>query len=184
MTAEELLMELPTRWVELSKAHREECIKKVQDLAADLIEGSDRTRLERRLSAVARRAIKIGAAPAKVSAFNRLAQPTNTPVPLEVFISRSNYQLLVSGTQCQRKVQGYNLAADLVGASNALETIGQAYKGNPEGLLREYGDRCEPRLSDREVQVLVRDAKRRRTASAVPIEQLAWRAQWWLKQAA
>jgi hypothetical protein len=87
MTAEELLLELPTRWVDLSKAHREECIKKVQDLAADLIEGSDRSRLERRLSVVAQRAIDIGAAPAKVSTFNPLAKATNAPVPLEVFIS-------------------------------------------------------------------------------------------------
>jgi hypothetical protein len=164
MTAEELLLELPTRWVDLPKARREECIKRVQDLAADLIEGSDRTKLERRLSAVAQRAIVIGAAPAaKVSTFNPLARPTTAPVPLEVFISKSNHQLLVSGTQCQRKVQGYNLAADLVGVANALETIGQAYQGNPEGLLREYGARCEPRLSDREVQTLVGDAKRRGT---------------------
>jgi hypothetical protein len=185
MTAEELLLELPTRWMELPNAHREECIKRVQDLAADLMEGSDRTRLERRLSAVAQRAIVIGAAPAaKVSMFKPLARPTTAPVPLEVFISRSNHQLLVSGTQCQRRLQGYSLAADLVGASNALETIGQAYEGSPEGLLREFGNRCEPKLSDRDIQTLVRDAKRRGAKSAVPIEKLASRAKWWLEKVA
>jgi hypothetical protein len=182
MCIEELLLELPTRWIEMPKARREECIERMQILGAEL-KGRDRTRLERKLSAVAQRAIDIGAAPAKVSSFNPLARPTTAPVPLEVFISRSNHQLLVSGTQCQRKVQGYNLAADLVGASNALETIGQAYQGSPEELLREFGNRCEPKLSDREIQTLVRDAKRRGTRSAVPIEKLASRAQWWLKEA-
>jgi hypothetical protein len=71
----------------------------MQDLAADLIEGRDRSRLERRLSAVAQRAIKIGSAPAKVLSCNPLARPTTARVPLEVFISRSNHQLLVSGNQ-------------------------------------------------------------------------------------
>jgi hypothetical protein len=53
MTVEELLVELPTRWMELPKARREECIERVQILGAE-IEGSDRTRLERRFIMIPR----------------------------------------------------------------------------------------------------------------------------------
>jgi hypothetical protein len=79
-------------------------------------------------------------------------------------------------------VQGFNLAADLVGCANALERLGQLYSDNPESLLRLYASRCSPELDDRWIRNVLGSAQRRNCCPSVPIEKLLSRAQWWQRQ--
>ncbi len=90
-------------------------------------------------------------------------------VPLEVVLAKSNRQALEYGAgQGERDNRGAALVRDLLGAADALDQLGIEYEGEPLTLLEEYGSRCSPPLTTRDINRLWRSAQRKSPTAALP----------------
>lgn len=81
-------------------------------------------------------------------------------VPLTVVVAPEHRELLKSGVEeGERNSTLFKLAADLYGAANKLDEMGQLYEGSPEALLNEFARKCNPPIEDEELDRTIESAK-------------------------
>ena len=86
--------------------------------------------------------------------------PVPSTVPLFLCLSRASRRNLNGVSKGRRNSTGAALSRDLIGTANYLSKIGQKFSGDPYQLLRDYGSRCNPALSHKEIKKIWRSAKR------------------------
>jgi hypothetical protein len=81
-------------------------------------------------------------------------------VPLEVCLTRNDRALIQHGAPAgQRNLCGAKLARNLIGTERYLQQIRQPYEGRSRELFELYRSRCNPPISDQEVQQIWRSAE-------------------------
>jgi hypothetical protein len=99
--------------------------------------------------------------------------------PLEIFLTRDDQHLINSGTgQGNRDDAGFKLAANLIATCDRLQAIGIPYEGDGERLFEEYGSRCSPPLSGRDINRIWKSASNKSKPS-LNDEQLEKRFSYW-----
>ncbi len=78
-----------------------------------------------------------------LSQYENIRVPVPESVPLELCLSKDSRCLLQSGVgEGARSNNGYKLAADLIGTTSYLQSIGQRFDGDPWRLFLDYCHRC------------------------------------------
>lgn len=80
--------------------------------------------------------------------------------PLQIFLSKQNRELLNGVPEGARNTSGCRLAKDLFGAENRLRLLGINFSDTAENLIRDFGQRCTPSLSDKEINSLIKWASK------------------------
>ena len=94
------------------------------------------------------------------SNYENLRVPIPEAVPLYNCISHKSRDLINLGVgEGGRNDSGAALARDLIGASNALKGMGQAFEGDPRLMLEEYGLKCSPPLPAQEIDAIWKSAE-------------------------
>jgi hypothetical protein len=100
--------------------------------------------------------------------------------PLEICLSRDDRELIEQGTgHGSRDCAAFKLAANLIATAERLNALGHRYCGNPSELFDEFGNRCNPPLSQRKRNRIWKSASRRSKKASLSDEQLEKRIRWW-----
>lgn len=97
-----------------------------------------------------------------VSAINTDIPIINIPIssndspPLEIFISKTNRDLLGGIGEGGRNTAGFKLAKDLFGAETRLGQLGINCSDTAENLLRNFARNCNPPLPDAEIENIIK----------------------------
>jgi hypothetical protein len=83
------------------------------------------------------------------------------PVPLEDCLACNSRDLLENGAgEGSRNDSAAKLARDLIGTASYLQSIGQDFSGDPQNLLGDFAQRCNPPLPQRELDLVWKSAQR------------------------
>ncbi len=185
MTPLEMLYHLPSQWQELSSKELEACVKSITTLARDFPQiATERRSIEDFCTHVS----KVSGYPYRrlldqfplerqrlTTCQNYSQINTSIQVPIEVCLARSNREAL-TGVGTNRNCTAFNIAADLCGVSNLLDSWGQRYS-DPWVIFQRFGEISG--IVDRELQSIWRSAKRRRCLPAVPTEKIRRNISYW-----
>jgi hypothetical protein len=86
--------------------------------------------------------------------------PINESVPLEICLAPDTKNKLMGVTEGSRNNSGIAIAKDLIGTTNYLNSINQAFEGDPYSLLSEYCSNCNPPLSGKDCERLYKSAEK------------------------
>ncbi len=98
--------------------------------------------------------------PQKIKNPQEICLPVPEAVPLECCLAKENRQLLSGVSEGERNSKGAQLALDLAGTYNYLNSIGQRIDGNPQDLLADYGSRCHPPLPHLEIESILQSVEK------------------------
>lgn len=109
--------------------------------------------------------------------------PTVGQVPLTECLTKDHREALSRGAgQGGRNCDGFSLAKDLLGAADALRSMGQAFDGDPRRLFDQFCDSCTPPLAQSERDSIWKSACSGDSGPALSPEQMegcikgwAWR---------
>jgi replicative DNA helicase len=74
--------------------------------------------------------------------FEQQWSPSSDGIPLELCLTKAHRDYLQRGVSANRNDSGAALARDLIGTANYLQTIGQAFDGDPYALFVDYCRNC------------------------------------------
>ncbi|AFZ15486.1 Bifunctional DNA primase/polymerase (plasmid) [Crinalium epipsammum PCC 9333] len=99
--------------------------------------------------------------------------------PLEIFLTRNDQDLINSGAgQGNRDDYGFKLAANIIATCDRLQVLGIPFEGDGERLFEEYGNRCSPPLTKRDINRIWKSASKKSKPS-LNDEQLEKRYSYW-----
>lgn len=88
--------------------------------------------------------------------------PFTQSIPLTAIIGVEHRKLIKSGVaEGGRDNTAIAIAMDLFGCANYLENIDQPYHEDPEDLIREFGGNCDPPLESRDLDRIIRSARKK-----------------------
>ena len=86
---------------------------------------------------------------------------TTQSIPLTIIVGFEHQKLIKSGVaEGSRDNTAIAIAKDLFGCANYLDDIGQEYYEDPEDLIREFGANCEPPLEKKDLDRIIRSARK------------------------
>jgi len=85
--------------------------------------------------------------------------PVPANVPLDICLAKASRDLLNGVSEGGRNVAGHQLACDLIGTANYLQSIGQRFDGDADSLFQDFGNRCSPALSVGEMTSIWKSAQ-------------------------
>jgi hypothetical protein len=103
-------------------------------------------------------------------------------IPLKFCLTRDDQELITHGISAGsvgRNPMGYKLARNAIGTADALTRLGIRHSDNGYQLLEDFCRRCNPPLSDREIQRLWKQAQRNNPKASLTDEQLLKRVSYW-----
>ncbi|WP_449420520.1 DUF3987 domain-containing protein [Phormidium nigroviride] len=90
--------------------------------------------------------------------YENITLPVAASIPLEFCLARSSRELLNGVSEGGRNEAAAKLARDLIGTANYLYSINQAFDGDPQLLLSEFAQCCNPPLPQKEVESVWKSA--------------------------
>jgi hypothetical protein len=85
--------------------------------------------------------------------------PINEAVPLYECLTKTDRDLIERGVgQGERNAQGYARLVNLLATADYLNSIGQAYEGNPRQLFEQFCHNCTPPLEQGEIESIWKSA--------------------------
>ncbi len=103
-------------------------------------------------------------------------------IPLEKCLSKTSFEALNGVNQGGRDDAGAALARDLIGTADYLDSIGQAYDGDPYQMLSDYCQRCSPPLSGEDLERIYNSAKKDNPSPSTPTAKIESRISYWHKE--
>jgi hypothetical protein len=186
MTPLEMLFYLPSQWRGLSVAQLEECAKKITTLVYDFPEIiNDRRSIEHFCNHVSkccgypfhslmqRFPVRVVRSRQRDHSINKFVE-----IPIEICLARSNRDALC-GVSGNRNCTAFNVAADLCGVSNLLDTWGQKYS-DPLPIFRRFGALSE--INEREMESVWRSAQSNSCKPALPVASIERNISYWQYQ--
>ena len=93
---------------------------------------------------------------------NERLLPFTQSIPLTAIIAVEHRKLIKSGVaEGGRDNTAIAIAKDLFGCANYLDDINQPYHEDPEDLIREFGANCDPPLESRDLDRIIRSARKK-----------------------
>jgi hypothetical protein len=98
--------------------------------------------------------------------YEDITVPVPASIPLEDCLAKESRNLLNGVSEGGRNDAGAKLARDLIGCANYLQSIGQAFDGDPWVLFQDFASRCSPPIPARETSTIWKSAEKSRPTPA------------------